>query len=598
MPITKTTTLERFQAASSRADLADLLDIELKDLTYLLYKKTDDEKYSRFLIPKKSGGVREINAPIPQVKSLQRKLASKLEDCLIDINSLTGISNSASHGFRPGKSILTNASAHRNRRYVLNLDLKDFFPSITGGRIRGYLIGNNNFKFHKDVATTIAQIACLDGKLPQGSPCSPVISNLIAGILDFHLSRLASIHGCVYTRYADDISFSTNKKEIPRAIAIRDDSDENIWRIGRQLRGLITKSGFVINDEKTRIQYKTSRQQVTGLVVNKRVNVASEYRRIIRAYVFALINHGKFTIKKVIKGGDGHPQLTSEDGTHNQLHGMLGFVHSVDNVVRTHEKLNSSGGKNHEKSTGNLTIFRRFLLYTRFYTNDLPLVVCEGKTDGVYISNAIHQCKSIYPSLLAKSKDGKSDVLSFQFLKYARKHKKKKVVYLPNFSTVTILGGGSGGNGNLGRLVLAYKNELKHFKAPCGDFPVVFIVDNDKAGKDFFSLINKNFKKTISGAESFVHVFANLYVVPVPLGGEPSRSIEGLFLPSDVSKGLKGKPFDFSDDCDRTVSADKAAFAYEFVAERADELDWTGFHPLLKNLCSAMNDYKQFKAAA
>lgn len=79
------------------------------------------------------------------------------------------------------------------------------------------------------------------------------------------------------------------------------------------------------------------------------------------------------------------------------------------------------------------------MIYTRFYANALPLIVCEGKTDGVYISNAVHQTKSIFPSLVRKDKDGK-DVLSFQLLKYARKHKKKDTVYLPNYSTITILG--------------------------------------------------------------------------------------------------------------------------------------------------------------
>jgi RNA-directed DNA polymerase len=218
---TPKTTLDSFQAATSRAALAALLEIKHKDLTYLLYVKTDAQKYSAFSIRKKSGGTREIHAPIKQVKSLQRRLADRLEQCLADVQKKTGKSNSASHGFRPGKSILTNASVHRNKRHILNLDLKDFFPTISGKRIRGFLIRDQHFKFHKDVATTIAHIACLDGKLPQGSPCSPIISNLIAGILDFHLSRLAKNHGCLYTRYADDITFSTNEKNFPKAIAFR-----------------------------------------------------------------------------------------------------------------------------------------------------------------------------------------------------------------------------------------------------------------------------------------------------------------------------------------------------------------------------------------
>ena len=589
------TTLERFQAATSRADLAALLDIEHKDLTYLLYVKKDADKYSTFSIPKKSGGLREISAPIKQIKSLQRRVADRLEQCLVDIQKVTGRSNLASHGFRPEKSILTNASVHRNKRYVLNLDLKDFFPTITGGRIRGFLINDTNFKFHKDVATTIAQIACLDSKLPQGSPCSPVISNLISGILDFHLSRLSKTHGCRYTRYADDITFSTNKKDFPRAIAFEDEDSKHSWKIGKQLQGLITKSGFVVNEKKTRMQYKTSRQQVTGLVVNKKVNVAAEYRHLVRAYVFSLINHGKFTIRTIVKGEDGQSETEHKEGTQAQLHGMLGFVHSVDSVFRTDVKKHPYNYFGHQlsekKPTGNLAIYRRFLLYTRFYANTLPLIVCEGKTDLVYISNAVHQSKVGFPSLVRKGDDGK-DVLSFQFLKYARKHKKKNHVYLPNYSTAAILGSGSGGGANLANLIRTYHKEIPKFKTPQGEFPVIFIVDNDSGGKTVYNAIKETLKITISGHEPFVRLFANLYIVPVPLGGQKERSIEDLFSAADISKGLNGKPFDFSKDADDDSTAGKVSFAYDFVAKKAKELDWNGFHPLLQNICAALSDYK------
>lgn len=588
------TTLKLFQAATSRADVAVLLDIELKDLTYLLYVKKDAAKYSTFSIPKKNGGVREISAPIKQIKSLQRKVADKLEQCLLDIEVITGKTNPASHGFRAGKSILTNASVHRNKRYVLNLDLKDFFPTISGKRIRGFLISDKNYNFHQNVATVMAHIACLDGKLPQGSPCSPIISNLIGGILDFHLSRLAKVHGCLYTRYADDITFSTNKRDFPKAIAVREEIGEHKWEIGKQLRGLITKTGFVVNDEKTRMQYKTSRQQVTGLVVNKKVNVTSEYRHLVRAYVFSLINHGKFTIKTTTKDELGSGKILCTEGSQAQLHGMLGFIHSVDSVFRTDVKKypqNYPGEHGRSKEpTGNLQIYRRFLLYTRFYANNIPLIVCEGKTDGVYISNAVHQSKATFPSLIKKNDQG-VDVLSFQLWKYARRHKKKNHIYLPNFSTATILDIGSGGGPNLGNLMRTYHKEFKKFKAPQGTSPVIFIVDNDKGGKAVFSTINTLLKITVSGLEPFVHLFGNLYVVPIPVNGKKESSIEDLFSEADIKKGLEGKPFDFSKDGSNKDSVTKAGFAYDFVAKQAKDLDWTGFHPLLKNICAALSDY-------
>ncbi|WP_093643641.1 retron Ec67 family RNA-directed DNA polymerase/endonuclease [Paraburkholderia aspalathi] len=592
--------LERFQAAKSRAALAMLLDIEHKDLTYLLYVKKDLEKYSQFSIPKRSGGTRDIFAPIAELKSLQRKLATALEECISDIETLTNRKNKASHGFRPGKSILTNASAHRNKRYVFNVDLKDFFPTITGQRVRGFLIKDRNFAFDASVATTIAHIACRDGKLPQGSPCSPVISNMIAGVLDVHLSRLAKVHGCIYTRYADDITFSTNKQDFPVDVAYRDDANEHCWKVGAELHRLILRSGFSANENKTRMQYRDSRQQVTGLVVNKKVNVSTEYRYLVRAYVAALVKNGKYVVRRQVADATGKLETLTEDGTPAQLHGMLGFIHSVDSVFRTDVKkhpYNYPGQQaNEKKPTGNLAIYRRFLIYTRFYANTSPLIVCEGKTDGVYISNAVHQSKVLFPGLVKKDGEGK-DVLSFQLLKYARKHKKRKTVHLPNYSTITILGGGSGGGANLGNLIRAYHGELAKFKAPRGKQPVIFIVDNDSGGKTVFKVIKDVMKVSITGEEPFVCLFANLYIVPVPLGGAKERSIESLFSETDIAKGLNGKPFDFSADSSSTTSVGKADFAYEFVAKQAKDIDWTGFHPLLANIVGAMEDYAA-KAAA
>ena len=592
-------TLQRLKAASSRAALAAILEIEHKDLTYLFYAKQEADRYTSFSIPKKRGGLRVINAPIPQIKSLQRKLADKFEECLDEITKTSvGKRNPASHGFRPGKSILTNASVHRNRRYVFNIDLKDFFPTVTGKRIRGFLIKDRDFGLHKDVATIIAHIACFDNRLPQGSPCSPVISNLIAGILDLHLSRLAKSWGCSYTRYADDITFSTNQKDFPSEIAYCDANDPHSWTIGIQLSGLINKAGFELNPLKTRMQYRTSRQEVTGLVVNKKVNVTTEYRKLVRAYLFALINDGKFTLKKPVKGDDGRFTLEEVEGSRNQLHGMLGHIHSVDSVFRTDVKKNPYNYIGHtvdeQKPVANLALYRRFLFYTRFYSPDFPLIVCEGKTDGVYISNAVHQCKDMFPSLVRKNDEGK-DVLSFQFLKYARKHKKKGQIYLPNFSTATILGCSSGGDGNLAKLLEGYFKDRVKFRAPMGKYPVIFIVDNDKGGRTVFSKVGGLFKKQITGNEPFVRVFANLYIVPLPKKKDSEDcSIEDLFSAADIQKGLDGKPFNFSNkDVDRTQFADKANFAYDFVAKEALNLNWHGFHPLLQNICAVFNDYRK-----
>ena len=390
--------LNEYKEAKTRAELADLLQIKHKVLTYLLYVKKDEEKYFSFNIPKKNGGVREIFAPITELKSLQRRLANDLQVCLQELEGVSRYHNNASHGFVRNKSILTNAKAHKNKRFVFNIDLRDFFPAISGQRIRGFLINDERFKFSEQVATTIAHIACREGVLPQGSPCSPVISNLIAGILDVHLARLAKKYGCRYTRYADDITFSTNKKEFPTAIAYKCSSDSHKWLIGVQLEKLISKSGFIINETKTRMQYKDSRQEVTGLVVNKRINVTAEYRHLVRAYVFSLINKGFYEIRSTAKDESGNMTDTVSHGSIAKLHGMLGYIHSVDNVLVADLKKNPNNYSNvlGSTSTGTdtkissmLAMYRRFLFFTRFYNNNHPMVVCEGKTDNVYISSAV-----------------------------------------------------------------------------------------------------------------------------------------------------------------------------------------------------------------
>ena len=109
-----------------------------------------------------------------------------------------------SHGFERGKSIISNARVHKNKKYVVNMDIKDFFPSIHFGRIVGFFQNNRYFKLPYEVAVIIAQIACYKGHLPQGSPCSPVIANLICNVMDIRILKLAKKYKLDYTRYADD----------------------------------------------------------------------------------------------------------------------------------------------------------------------------------------------------------------------------------------------------------------------------------------------------------------------------------------------------------------------------------------------------------
>ena len=133
----------------------------------------------------------------------------------------------------------------------VNVDIQDFFPSINFGRVRGFFIKNSHFSLDTNVATVIAQIACHNNELPQGSPCSPIISNLIGHLLDIRMANLAKRAKCTYSRYADDLTFSTNKKDFPDSIAIM--KDDNNWVAGSRLIKEIEKVGFSLNTKKTSI---------------------------------------------------------------------------------------------------------------------------------------------------------------------------------------------------------------------------------------------------------------------------------------------------------------------------------------------------------
>lgn len=271
----------KFFVLENTKDVADLLEIKNSQLAYHLYKCTSEQKYVTFEIPKRSGGKREIKAPISPIKIIQRNLNKVLQEAYKYRKPV--------HGFIYKRSIISNAYKHVNKRWVLNIDLKDFFPTISFQRIRGmfisrpYLIGEN-------AATVLAQICCCDGTLPQGAPTSPIISNMICSKLDSELNRMAVQYQCVYTRYADDLTFSTNEDMFPEALA-KKKGDGSIVA-GYEIARIINKNWFTINNNKVKLRRYDTRQEVTGLTVNKKVNVRRRYVKQIRAMLHSWERYG------------------------------------------------------------------------------------------------------------------------------------------------------------------------------------------------------------------------------------------------------------------------------------------------------------------
>lgn len=222
-------TLDNLRNAKNLTDLAKLLGFTPKGASYVLYKLPAAQKYRTFEIPKKSGGSRTINAPKKPLSLLQKRLAELLYECVTEHQKSHPRFWHASHGFQKNRTIISNAEVHRRRRFVFNVDIENFFGTLNFGRVRGFFIHDKAFNLDPAIATIIAQIACHDNVLPQGSPCSPVISNLIGNILDLPLLALARETRCTYTRYADDLTFSTNEVLFPTEIALMFTAANGSW---------------------------------------------------------------------------------------------------------------------------------------------------------------------------------------------------------------------------------------------------------------------------------------------------------------------------------------------------------------------------------
>lgn len=313
------------QPLQTAEDLARHLGVEISAMLRLLYKAPDEERYRHFEIPKRSGGMRRISAPHGLLREMQDKLLADLKR-LYDAHP-------RAHGFIEKRSIATNADDHIGKRWVLNVDLVDFFPTINFGRVRG-LFMKPPFEMAPAAASVCAQIVTYRNGLPQGAPTSPVLSNFIAATLDRRLFRLARQHKLVYSRYADDITLSTNLAQFPPAIAVREQIPGGGYKVmaGDALEQAIAASGFAINAGKVRIQGHGVQQSVTGLVVNARLNVERERVRRIRAMLHAW---GKFGLdaaaaEHFAKYRPGKPKRRGRGAAfRNIVYGQLSFVGMV-----------------------------------------------------------------------------------------------------------------------------------------------------------------------------------------------------------------------------------------------------------------------------
>lgn len=556
-----------------------MLGYKTSAIAYILYKLPPANKYTTFEFPKKSGGVRKISAPIEPLKSLQRRVANVLYACCDEIDAQSGLP-SMSHGFRRGQSIVTNAQPHHRRRYVLNLDLKNFFPSCNFGRVRGYFIKNNAFALNDKVATLIAQIACHENTLPQGSPCSPIISDLLAHLLDVRLVRLAKAERVTYSRYADDLTFSTNQKQFPNALAFQSEQDPFQWILGKPLVSRIQGAGFDINPDKTRMQCRMSRQLVTGLTVNDKVNVRPEYYLQTRAMCDALFKNGAYLMPADAlppPQADGKiapaSPLSAPTTSLNPLGGRLSHIHHVKDQIDRRDEIEKRKSK-----TTFRKLFMRFLFYKSFVVPAKPLILCEGKTDNVYLSLAIRYSPTFHPALGIPQPTGFEQSVSF----FSQTNQSHRILEL------------DGGSGNLKFFIQRYKNHMASYGHRPQPFPVIVLIDNDDGASPVFSVIKDNYKKVINHAanDPFFHLTDNLYLIKTPhILGKTKTCIENFFDTSVLATLVDGKKFNPDKDHGSDGEYGKHFFAEKVVRPNAPKLNWSGFHPLLQRVCDVMAHY-------
>ena len=350
-----------------------------KQLFYFSNPTRTSHRYKSFHITKKSGGVPEINAPCYQLSII-------LHVVNILFKAIYNPSKSAM-GFVEGKSVVDNANIHVGNNYVFNMDLKDFFPSIPQARI-WKRIQLPPFNFTLEIANVIAGLCCYFDMnqnkcvLPQGAPTSPLLTNAICDKLDRRLTGVAKRFNVRYSRYADDMTFSSMHNVY---------QDNSAFRL--EVKRVIEEQGFIINEKKTRLQKRGLRQEVTGLTVNTKVNVCRKYISDLR-WILNLwekkgyaVAYSKFYPKYKIEKGHikkGEPVME------NVIGGKLDYLRMVkgaNNITyiklqKRYDKLQQIVFPDSEKETGQKYLFVQtysVVDFKKFATKEITLIVSKNR---------------------------------------------------------------------------------------------------------------------------------------------------------------------------------------------------------------------------
>ncbi|MHB9627166.1 reverse transcriptase domain-containing protein [Weissella cibaria] len=312
--------VEKFRRISDMSELANFFNAlsswNLGLTQHKMWRLTflDNANYKTYSINKKDGTERIIRAPQSELREVQRIVLGILDEMYKP--------KKAAHGFTRNKSIVTNAKQHVRMNLVLNFDILDFFPSITVGRI--VAVFKYYFKFNDFLSGTLASLLTYQGQLPQGAPTSPFLSNVVMSRFDSRIRKISEKYKFRFSRYADDITFSTSKKRFDSKIFVEEENE-----LGSLIKEALSDEGMVLNDRKTRLMHRYDRQDVTGLIVNTKVNVNRRYIRNVRAAVYNF-SHGEYedSVRKLFAN---HVPRHGKYGADPQyiLFGMISYIRSV-----------------------------------------------------------------------------------------------------------------------------------------------------------------------------------------------------------------------------------------------------------------------------
>lgn len=275
---------------SSPEHFAQLVGMDYK---YVLSMAYGTKKFYRhFTILKKNGKKRQIDEPLPDLHYVQTWILRNI----LEKRSVSDYTKS----FIKRRGIKDNARFHKNQNILVTMDIKDFFPSISIVDITSIF---KDMGYYKNVSFFLAHLCCLKNTLPQGAPTSPYLSNLRMYHLDINIAEYAQSRKIRYTRYADDLSFS---------------GTFNPHHLINDISRMVFKEGFIINSQKTRVARKNTRQEVTGIIVNSKMQAPKESRKKIRQEVYYINKYGL----------ESHLKHINENRTHyiNHLLGKINFA--------------------------------------------------------------------------------------------------------------------------------------------------------------------------------------------------------------------------------------------------------------------------------